>query len=257
MDSNALANFMMSHSMMTPDQWEQHQKEQRQARARSEFEAAALEGFDDEPAGKNAREKLQKFVAWRDKTAGELSDLQAKRQRLQSTVDAPAQIAGRRAGLLKALASALLRGDDPDMTDATAADTALAVANARAEAARLAVVELDVEIDKKQLQVKRLRERQQSLVQAAMVEHVAETWGARYRKAVDELRACVQQIDAAKRAADLGGLSVVIPENHRQRVETYFDLPDFNLLKGFEGRITSANRAALEPWRDLIKEWSK
>ena len=237
---------------LTAEQWDALRERDR----RSEFEAAALAGYDSDPAGATARERLTNFIAWRDRTASELAALQSKRQSMQSMVDAPATVAAKRDGLLKSLARRLLGGEEiVDHDEQAALDSELRSSKRKAAVAQVALAELDTQIDVKQLQVRRLSERENGFARDALLEHINITLGPQYHKAVGELRRVMKQIDAARRAGDMVGLSITIPENRRQRVENFFQLPELGILKHAEAMISSADNDAVAPWRDMIKSW--
>ncbi len=112
----------------------------------------------------------------------------------------------------------------------------------RADAAKLAIAEVDALIGDKQLQVKRLAERQQSFVQDAMIEHVAENYGARYRTVATELRDVLQAIFGAYDCVSIG---------HSDGIE----LPELRLLESDAGRIFP-NTEARATFDKLLADWS-
>jgi hypothetical protein len=74
----------------------------------------------------------------------------------------------------------LLRGSDIEAFDALQArtfDSEIGAAQHRADVTKIAIAELDIEIDRKQLQVKRLRDREHSFAKDALLEHVAAELG--------------------------------------------------------------------------------
>jgi len=239
---------------LTPEQWDALRERDR----RSELEARAVEAYNADVAGSTARERLDALIKWRNQTSAELAALQAQRERLRAMINEPEQVKGRKAGLIKTLAQRLLGGTDVeafDVLECKTVDGEIAAARHRAAVAAVALVELDEKIDIQELRCKRLAERQHGFVRDALLETIASELGPKYRAAVDELRRVVQEIDAARRAGGMIGLNIVHHENRRQRVEHYFTLPDFGLLKGAENMVTSAGDAALASWRDLIKSW--
>jgi hypothetical protein len=187
-ESVAESNFMLTHGMATRAQWAEGQRH----RDESDRVHALTEPYEAEVAGGTAKDRLGAFVAWRNRTARELEALQAKRDRLLAAVDAPAAVQVKRQGLLQMLARKLMGGDDitdADLADTGSIDASLGAATARAEAAKIAVAAMDKDIEAKTLGLKRLRERQRGFVQKAMLQHVAETYGNRYRDTVENLRA--------------------------------------------------------------------
>ena len=242
----------MQHIPMSPEQHEALRERDR----RSDFEAAAIADVNGDMPGATAKQRLDAFLALKNKTAAELAALQAQRGKLQTVIDAPTTVAAKRDGLLKSLAKRLLLGeDDLDTSEQAALDRDVSAAKRRAAVAQVAIQELDEKIEIQRLRVKRLAEREHGFVKAALLEHVSETLGPRYATAVATLRDVVQEIDAARRAGGMVGLSVTIPENRRQRVDHFFTLPDFGLLKGAEAVISAADSAELAPWRKLLADW--
>jgi hypothetical protein len=95
---------------MSPEQWDAMRERDR----RSDFEARAIADVNGGMPGATARERLDPFVEWRNKTADELSALEAQRDRLQAMLDEPENAKGRKAVLLKTLAQRFwpeFRGD--------------------------------------------------------------------------------------------------------------------------------------------------
>jgi hypothetical protein len=224
---------------------------------RERLEHEALKGYEDDLPGSTAKARLDAFVELRNRTAGELVALvEVQRRKLQATVDAPGVVNAKRNGLLKTLARKLLGGEEIDHDEQKALDSEVASAKRKAAVAQVAIAELDEKIDIAQLRCKRLREREHGFVQNALLEHVAVELGPKYKAAVDELRRVTQQIDAVRRAGDMVGLSITIPENRRQRVDHFFELPGFGILKGADA-IIAPDSAAIAPWREMIKSWTQ
>jgi hypothetical protein len=199
------------------------------------------------------RANLEKNVADRNRLAGEIAGLKAKGANLQALIEAPNALRSQRDGKLRSLAKRLLGGESIDVPDR--AD--INAASRKAEVAALAVAELDDEITAKQAAITELRQRESDLVRYRMIAHIKEDLGPRYKAAVSELRDVIQQIDAAHRSVDLYGLSIVIHENTRKRVDHHFELPDLGVLEHPDYIITSADGAALAPYRKMINEWTK
>jgi hypothetical protein len=135
---------------MSPEQFEALRERDR----RNDFEDAAIADVNGEMPGATAKQRLDNFIVLRDRTADELSALQAQRTRLQALADAPATVAAKRDGLLRTLARKLLGGEEVDHDDQKALDREVATAKRRAAVAEVALVELDEKIEIQRLRVK-------------------------------------------------------------------------------------------------------
>jgi hypothetical protein len=212
------------------------------ARKRDFFEQEALRGYEDEPKGHTAKQRLDNFVTLRKRTEGEHDALLAQQQRLQDAIDAPAQTKAKRDGLLKTLAKKLLGGEDVagfDLLRRTAVESEIQDAEARAEIAKLAIAELAEKLEIAALRVRRLKEREREFVQAAVSEHIKAELGPKYRRAIAEFGAIAHQIQGAREAAGLGS-----PEK--------IELPTFWIV---DDATIRPDRNAVKPWRKLIESW--
>jgi hypothetical protein len=209
---------------------------------RSDFEAAAVEAFNGEMPGATAKQRLDALLALKNKTADELLALQAKRASMQGLLDAPATVAAKRTSLLHVLARRLLGGEEiVDHDEQAALDSELRASKRKAAVAEVALAELDVEIDKKQLQVRRLGEREAGFAKDALKEYVSAELGPQYHAAVTELRRVIQRIDGAREAAGHGGFALI-------------ELPTLGVLKRADAMI-APDIAATAPWRKLLSLW--
>jgi hypothetical protein len=129
----------------------------------------------------------------------------------------------------------------PPTCDASAADADLSAATSRADAARLAVAELDKQIEAKGLGLARLKGRQPSFVQAAMLEYVEAEYGNRYRDTVENLRALARASWGARAAVGLG------PTKD-------FEVPSFGLV---DKPGIYPDRDACRRFDEMIKDWTK
>ncbi len=170
--------FRSQHSGMSRAEWN---TQRHRDRALDAHQAKVLVDYDKPMSGGTAWDRLQSFVALRDKTQAQLDALQGQKARLQGAVEAPAAVKAKRTGLLQLLAKKLIGGDEMDTSEAVTVDADIAAATVRADAAQLAVMELDKQIADKVLQVNRLAERQRGFVQDAMLEHVKGTYGDKYQ----------------------------------------------------------------------------
>jgi len=99
-ESLAEANFMLNHGGTTRAQYREAMRD----RDESDRQADLAAHYDVAVAGKTARARLSALVAWRNRTAGELDALNAKRVKLNAAVDAPAAVQAKRQSLLQMLA---------------------------------------------------------------------------------------------------------------------------------------------------------
>jgi hypothetical protein len=119
----------------------------------------------------------------------------------------------------------------------------LAAAEHKAAVAQIAISAVEKQIDVKQLQLKRLNERQQEFVAEALRDHVEETLGAEYRKRVTDLRDVMQRLWAAQDMVNAGTWNRSV------------ELPGFGLIENERDRKIVPNSAALGPWRELLATW--
>jgi hypothetical protein len=241
-DTNAIsddAKFYLANGMSRAQYIERDRQWER-----DRFESRALKGYDAPVPGKTAKARLANYVKWCNETAAEFASLEAQRAKLQDAIDRPAEVKTRRDGLSKTLAKKMLGGEDVsgfDLMRRTTIETEVADAESRAEIAKLALAEINEQIEVKRLQVERLRGRQHEFVTDAMAEHLREKLGNEYRQAIDRLRNVIHQIDAARRASGMAGLHDAI------------SLPALGLLER-DAKITGADRSYAE-WHKLLAEW--
>jgi hypothetical protein len=234
--------FWLTHGMTR-----EQMAERERVYERSRFEEKALKGYDADVAGKTARQRLANFVEWLGKTTAEESALKAKGAQLQAAIAAPAQAKAKRDGLLRSMAKKLLGADDGgsqgfDLLQRRTLDTEIDAAEHHAEIAKLALVDLDEQVDIARLRVERLRGRRHEFVTDAMQEHLRETLVPEYRKTIDSLRNVVHRIDAARRASGMAGLHDAIR------------LPALSALDR-DAVIGAAEVGALEEWCTLLRSW--
>jgi hypothetical protein len=212
-DARAELAFMDAHGGMTREQYAKRER----MWAEDDRKAKILEPVDHtEPpesikvTGKflPARHRFVKYMMWRQQHAEDIGRLEAERRRLTAMIEAPAQVRTKLSELVKAGARALLGGGETaDGAEHAKAQAELADAEYRAQAAKQALADLDAQIGTKQMQHKRLMERENEFLQPAIIEQ-ADTLKQRYIDAVDELRRVLVEMAAARGAK----LDVTLPD---------------------------------------------
>jgi hypothetical protein len=169
---------------------------------RERFEEEATSDLSGDPPICNtkglspARAKWADFREWQGQEGRELQALQARR------TDIKAKLARAEAGIkdgVRQAADRLLSGDD------SADDTKVISATHLAEAARIALFELEEKIDRAEIRVKRLDRREQEFLQAAVLE-IAKSAGLaeRYMEKIREVREVAELIFGLTKALGIG-----------------------------------------------------
>jgi len=225
--------------------------------------AATLQAYEGDPPASvkantkgmaPARAALARFIAWRDGTASELAALSTMRDRLQSTVDAPAAVEAKRSSLLRDQAKRLLefigigeREADTsgfDVLERRTLDSEMDTAQHRADVAAIAIADIVQQIADKEVQLARLIERERSFIHAAVSEH-ADALGSEYLRRIEALR---------ETATQLSGMNDFIGFGAMDKVE----LPTFrvaSLEDSERARTIVARGGAEKPWRELAESW--
>jgi hypothetical protein len=166
--------------------------------ARQNFEADAVRDLTgdlpelaDTRSMTPARARYANYFMLRQRERKKLDELEQRKADLEAMIAAPnATETEVRNGIRRTAAKLLGRASDSGESDAGALASKLAVANHKAEAAKLALPELEREIDKAQLRVAKISEREGEFLNAAIVEIAdASGLGALYLKKIAELRA--------------------------------------------------------------------
>ena len=187
--------FAETHEGMSRAEWEARNS----AWAKQNREADAVRGLDGDPPDSlcdvkgmsPARGKYANYFVWRQGERKGLRDLEAKKAELESIIAAPTAAETEvRNGIKRTAAKLLGRASDGGEADAGALANRLAVAQHRAEAAKLALPTVEQEIDKAKLRVAKLDERESEFLNAAIIEVAdASGLGQLYLKKITELRA--------------------------------------------------------------------
>ena len=169
------ANFMLTHNNMTPEQWQESQRQlQREA-----IEDKILMEYRGEIPGnvvadvrglRGARCEWVRFKAWLARTTAELSELESTKARLSDIMSAPDKTAGVIGALISRTAAFLLGkgGADDDATERLELDKKLAAERHRSQAAAEALPEIERQIEVKQMQVEALQSREGEFLNPAM-----------------------------------------------------------------------------------------
>jgi hypothetical protein len=178
-DPNLLAEdeFRRTHQGMDRLSWAAREKMLQQER----YEADALSDLDGEappidglPSGLSAKRKAYAaFAVWLKGEEQKLALLENKRHDLQTMVDAPAEAEGNIRAMLRRTADALLHGTPADESDAAKRlelETRHTAQRHRAEAATMALADLEPQIEVARLRVDRLRSREMEYLAPVMHE---------------------------------------------------------------------------------------
>jgi hypothetical protein len=220
---------------------------------RQMFKERAISDLGDDPPDNicdvrglsSKRARYARYCAWRQREAKELRDLEQKKVELQSV------IAGVEAEIrngIRRLADRFL-GRVQDSADADAkALTADLLAQRRVEAARLAMPELEQQIERAQFRVARLEGREKEFLRDAIIEMAdASGLGRAYLKKIGELQEIMSLVL---------GLMKIVGGNTRFHNQEFIGLPRINLpsiakadFRSF--RLSSDGNESF--WRDLEK----
>jgi hypothetical protein len=166
--------------------------------ARQNFEVEAVRDLSGDPPEladtrgmTPARAKYANYFALQQRERKKLDELERRKADLEQMISAPTAAETEvRNGIKRTAAKLLGRTSDSGESDAGVLASKLAVAQHKAEAAKLALPELEREIDKAQLRVAKLYEKEPEFLNAAIVEIAdASGLGALYLKKISELRA--------------------------------------------------------------------
>lgn len=137
------------------------------------------------------RALLARYIRWRQTIAAELATLQAKRDEFQEIMAAPEETEVAIRSAVKRTADWLLgrSTDNSDEGTRKALDDQLAAQRHRAEAARAALVELEPQIERAQLRVQTLNDRQNEFLKPVLREIADELGlGTAYIAKIAELK---------------------------------------------------------------------
>jgi len=234
--------------------------ERERLRRRDAAEAEILEGYRGPVPGDvvadtrglgTCRAGLARYLAWRSRTAVELTDLESTRSRLNDVASAPDKTAGTITELIRRTARNLLAncGGDDDADRRVELDKQLAAEQHRSQAAAEALPEVESQIEAKRMQYEVLCSREAEFLHPALIEAADETGlGKVYMRRVAELREVV---------ALIFGLSRVAGEHYGSGFSQPFaiDLPHVGLrsladLPDSDFRIP-ANCGNADTWRKL------
>jgi hypothetical protein len=248
-------NFRERHGMSRAEMAERERKRRRDA-----AEDQILEGYRGPVPGDvvadtrglgPCRSALARYLAWRSRTAVELTDLESTRARLNDVAAAPDKTAVTISELVRRTARNLLAnftGDD-DANRRIELDKQLAAERHRSQAAAEALPEVESQIAAKRMQHELLCSREAEFLHPALIEAADEIGlGKVYMRRVAELREVV---------ALIFGLSRVAGEGYGSGFSQPFaiDLPHAGLrsladLGDSEFKI-HANCGNIDTWRKL------
>lgn len=137
------------------------------------------------------RALLARYIRWRETLQSELAMLVAKRDQLQTLVDAPNETEAKIRGGVRRTVDFLLgrSADNSDEGARAALDSELAAQRHRAEAAKSALPELEPQIEQAQMRIARLEERRKEFLNPALTELADELGLARaYQRKIAELQ---------------------------------------------------------------------
>jgi hypothetical protein len=207
-ERQAEADFFRKHGV-TRAQWAERER----AIARQEFEDASTADLNGEPpdnvcdgeteirngishvkSRKNLkglspqRARYARYHFWKAKLGAELSSLEAKKVELEGIIAAPAEAqVAIQEGLQRTAAFLLGRAPDHAEGEAEALADKLAVTKHRAEAARVALPELEKQIERARVRVKYLSDREHEFLHPALAELV-DHLGPLYIQQIRDLR---------------------------------------------------------------------
>jgi hypothetical protein len=197
--------FRRTHNGMDRLTWDARQK----MLAHERFEEQTLTDLDGAPPPvdglpsglSSKRRAYASYAAWLRGEESKFDALEAKRRELQAIVDAPADVESTLRGMLRRTADALLHGTPADESDAAKRlelDAKLATQKHRAEAAQVALSEIEPQIEVAQIRVSRLRDREMEFLSPCLfeaAEGIARTL-ARVRAEVAALEQLLQPLEA-------------------------------------------------------------
>jgi hypothetical protein len=255
-EPNALAdaNFFLAHNGQTR---EQHAEGQR-FRARQDFAARNVADLDDDPPSglggdirglSPARATFARYSAWLATEVEKLTKLETKRAELLGMIDATAETESRIQVAVRATADFLLgrTKDDGDQAHRKALDERLATQRHQSDAAKVALPEIERQIEVAEMRVNRLREREKDFLWPALIE-VADLsgLGKQYAAKAQELAKLVELLfGLAYVAGNFWGSG--LPRAHKVELPAFPGLPsiaksEFNI---------SASSANADPWSKL------
>lgn len=207
----------LEHNGMTRAQFAERETEwQREAR-----EALALADFNGEPPdgicsvkGLSPKRALYaRYFAWRLQVATELASLESKKAELEAIIGSRGQVETEIVNGIRRTANRFLgRGNDSGEGEARDLAERLAVCQHRAEAAKLALPELDQQIETAQLRVKRLEERESEFLHPALIEEADKAGlGKLYLAKIEELRKVVALINGLSEVVATYGSNFMMP----------------------------------------------
>jgi len=199
-DPNSLAeaNYFLAHGMTRAQA-----AERQAARRREEAEAQTLSDLNGEPPRivntKGLGEKraaLANYFDWLHGEAKRRDDLLQRRAELDATIAAPAETESKIHDAVRKTAAAMMgRVHASETIDRGALDAQLSSERHQSEAAKIAITEIDRQIEKAELRVARLTERESEFLHPALVEAADEIGvGKLYVKKIAELRAVTDLI---------------------------------------------------------------
>lgn len=257
------ATFHLEHGM-SREQW----KEMRRVLDQEQRDGIVVADLEGEPPAETVgswiargnvppqRIRLARFVAWREREASAFSDLVKARARLMDVVQAPIDTQRRIGEVIKAGASRLLAAIagkvedalDDDAISRRVLDERLQAQRHRADAAREAIVELDLKIAAAQLRVAKLAEREREFLRDAIIEYADAVFAATYLAKVAELRNALLPILGLCSYLGYGTSAIALPSTN-----------DLSTLKAAPNGALSLrpSNAHAALWAALAKAWSE
>jgi hypothetical protein len=204
-DFQAEANFFLANGMSRADY-----AAMRATMRREEAEAQSIRDLNGKPPElvstrglAPARAQLAQYYEWQHQEAKRRDDLIARRAELEAMIAAPAKTQQAIAEAVRQTATTLMgRAHASEKIDRAAMDAQLSSERHQAEAAQIALVEIEKQIETAELRCAHLDSRQDEFLNPALVEAADEVGlGKLYMKKIAELRAITDLLNGLAHVA--------------------------------------------------------